>query len=139
MGTASLQIGYIDQPLTWAGWPMARAALTPAIDIADETWLEVETALASDHMQLVVALKGGDPVSYALTRSALTKRGEILEVYACGGSRMREWAVEAMAAIQAAAKVAGMAGVRVLGRPGWERILSKNGFARCSTVLECMS
>lgn len=139
MSTTSLQIGYIRQPLEWEGWQRARAALNPAIELADEAWPEVEAALASDHMQLIVALKGGDPVSYALTRSAMTKRGEILEIYACGGSRMREWASEAMAMIQKAAQSSNMIGVRVFGRSGWERVLSKNGFRRSSTVLECLS
>lgn len=139
MDAPSLQIGYIENPLSWDGWPRARVALTPAIERTDEAWTDVEASLASDDMQLIVALKGGDPVSYALTRSALTKRGEVLEVYACGGSRMNEWAKEAMSAIQAGAKAAGMVGVRVFGRDGWERILRDNGFKRSSIVLECMA
>lgn len=136
MSAIALQIGFIASPLEWAGWPVARAALDPAIQIADEAWPEVETALAADDMQLVVVTKGGDPVSYVLTRSAQTKRGEVLEVYACGGSRMNEWLGDAMTLLQASARDAGFVAVRVIGRLGWERALAGNGFRRAAVMLE---
>lgn len=123
MGSDTLEIGYIENPLHWQGWPNARAMLDEAVRRSDDTWDYVEDELAADRMRLVVIQpKGGDPVAAGVVRSALTPRGEMLEISLAGGSDHRAWADFGLRALYEGAKQSGMAGVRLLGRPGWQKV-----------------
>lgn len=125
MGTASLQIGYIDQPLTSGDWPRLRAMLTPALKPGNLTWADIEPALASDEMQVVAIRKERDPsdlLAVAVIRSALTPEGEALEIVAASGRDYRTWAAWGMSALRDAARSSGMVALQLAGRKGWRRI-----------------
>jgi hypothetical protein len=118
MGTSSLQIGYIDQPLVSADWPRLRSMLTPALKPGRLSWSDIEPEIASDAMQVVAITRGGDPnlLACAVIRSALTPCGEALEIVAAAGRNHREWAAWGMIALRKAARDAGMASLQLGGR-----------------------
>jgi hypothetical protein len=124
MGTSSLQIGYIEQPLVSADWPRLRAMLTPALKPGRLSWSDIEPEIASDAMQVVAITRGGDPnlLACAVIRSALTPFGEALEIVAAAGRNHRDWAAWGMSALRKAARDAGMTSLQLGGRKGWRRV-----------------
>lgn len=124
MGTSSLQIGYITDPLNAVEWPCARDMLAPALKRSGLEWPTVERDLCADVMQLVAIRKGGGPdlLACAVIRSAVTREGEALEIVAAAGRDFRTWAAWGMAALRDAARFPGMIGVQFGGRAGWRRV-----------------
>lgn len=124
MGTPSLQIGYITDPLSAVEWPRARDMLAPAMKRGGLDWPAVERELCADTMQLIAIRKAGDPdlLACAVIRSAVTREGEALEIVAAAGRDFRTWAAWGMAALRDAARLSGMIGVQLGGRRGWRRV-----------------
>ena len=131
-----IEIGKVAAPLHWDHWQTAKAMLTPALDRSDEAWPDVESELSADTMQLAAVVDGQRLLAVVVTRSALTIRGEVLELYLCGGIEMRRWLSPFAEWLKRAARDAGMIGVRIIGRLGWERALKDNGFVVTAIVLE---
>lgn len=124
MGATSLQIGYIEQPLSQPEWPRLRAMITPALKPGNLCWNDIEPELESGAMQIVAIRKECDPdlLACAVIRSALTPQGEALEIVAAAGRNYREWAAWGMSALREAARVSGMHRVQMLGRRGWCKV-----------------
>lgn len=131
-----LVIGRIGNPLSWSRWPEARALLNAALDRSDEEWSEVEAALATEAMQLWIVLDGDVMRAAAVTRSAQTKRGEVIEVYLVGGTGMEDWLAPLNDEIEDDGRLAGFVGMRAWGRRGWRDPLQDLGWKVAAVAYE---
>lgn len=126
--TPSLLIGMIRDPLQWERWTEARAMLHPALMLSDEDWPAVERDLISNAHQLWVVMEGGDLLAAAVTRVAISRGGEVAEVYLVGGSDFTRWLAELNATIEASARAIGCTAMRSYGREGWKKPLAALGW-----------
>jgi hypothetical protein len=125
-------IGMIRDPLSWEHWPTARAYLDPALALSDDEWPQVEADLSSEAKQLWVVMDGLRIIGTAITRMALTKRGEVIEVYLVGGESAPLW-LAALDNMLCENAPPGVVGLRAYGREGWKRPLAAQGW-RVSSV-----
>lgn len=126
--SAEFEIGMVADPLAWADWPAAKAMLHPALMAGDEDWPEVERDLASNAKQLWAVLDKGRLIAAAVTRVALTRLGEVAEVYLVGGRDYRRWIKPLNDTIEASARDIGCVAIRAYGRIGWRDILKMMGW-----------
>lgn len=129
----SLLIGMIHSPVTWERWPEAKALLDPALMRGDEAWPAVEARLQTNEQQLWAVMEGGDLLAAAVTRVALSRDGEVAEIYLVGGHDFTRWIAELDATIEASARNIGCIGMRAYGREGWRKTLGGLGW-RVSAV-----
>lgn len=123
-----LTIGLIHDPLSWAHWPVAKAFLDPALMMGDEDWPEVEAALTANEQQLWAVMDGNTVIAAAVTRIALTRGGEVVEVYLVGGDDYRRWIAALNDTIEVASREIGCVAMRAYGRLGWLKTLTGLGW-----------
>ncbi len=131
-----MQLGQVASPLEWERWPEAKALLDAALRQGDETWASVEAELSAGTMQLVAIVDGPRLIAAGVIRSALTPRGEMLEIVLAAGPDMATWASFGLGALRQGARDAGMTGVRLAGRPGWARIFREAGMKTRYVLME---
>lgn len=119
----NLEIGMVASPISWEHWPLARTLLDPALAQSDESWPETEAELLSGEMQLWAVLERNTPIAVAVTRIAQTKRGEVAEIYLCGGQKHEAWVEPLTSTIAKSASEIGCVAVRCYGRKGWAKSL----------------
>lgn len=127
-----LLIGMIRDPLQWDRWPEARAMLDPALQRSDDAWPEIEAALSFDDMQLWAVLDGQSLLAAAVTRIALTKGKEVIELFLLGGEQHQRWLAALDDTICQNAPPSCVA-IRAFGREGWKKPLGVQGW-RVSAV-----
>lgn len=139
---SELLIGMIAAPLSWSHWLTARRMLLPAAERGGEDWSAIERELSSEAMQLwaVLTTKGGDPSSeptaFAVTRIALTRDGQVAEVFLVGGGDHGAWLERLSAAIEDAARGIGCVAMRAWGRAGWKKPLAALGWSQVAVAYE---
>lgn len=131
-----LLIGMIHAPLSWEHWPAARAFLDPALMRSDEDWPQVERDLTSNANQLWAVMEGGDLLAVAVTRVALSRGGEVAEVYLIGGHDFEMWIGALDAQIEASAREIGCFAMRAYGREGWRKTLAGLGWKARAVAYE---
>lgn len=131
-----LLIGMIRDPLSWEHWPIAKAFLHPALMQGDEDWPEVEAALTSNEQQLWAIMDGSRVIASAVTRIALTRGGEVVEVYLVGGDDHRRWLAALNDTIAVSARDVGCIAMRAYGRVGWLKSLGRLGWKAKTVAYE---
>ena len=118
-------------PADW--WHWVRDLLLPAINRAGEyTEEQVREQLATKDAQLWVAVE--DVIELAVvTRISVRARGSVCEIWLLGGKSPDRW-MHFLDVIEQAARERGCAGMEVVGRAGWERMLPD--YRRTAVVLK---
>ncbi len=118
-------------------WPAVHALLEPAIAFSGDTVSAVIDDLLSGEAQLwVLRSKGGDPIAAAVSELEDTPRGQFVHGRLLGGHGMAEWIDQLILDITAHGKAANAEGIRIEGRPGWERVLRAKGWHRQGVIME---
>ena len=125
---SDLDIGLIPHPLAWDRWPEARALLSPALDLSDETWEAVESQLFEGKADLGAVLKGGDLYAAMVLRTIEGKEGPVTEVFLIAGREYQLWVPRLSSMLAEWSLKSGCVGLRAWGRPGWKRILEREGW-----------
>lgn len=101
-------------------WQKALGYLKPALARGGYTWEECAKLIDSGHAQLWMS-----------DEAALVSRrdGDTLELWLCGG-RVVNASDRFLEVVERAAMESGMRWMRVTGRKGWERHLSRFGWVR---------
>lgn len=131
MALADLDIGIIADPLNWQFWPVARHMLTPALDLSDETWADVEIQLVDGSAHLGIIQRGGDPddlLAAMVLRTIVSKQGPVTEVFLIAGRDYQLWTAQLSEMLAIGAREAGCVALRAYGRRGWEPILKRAGW-----------
>lgn len=131
-----LTIGMIRDPLSWVHWPIAKAFLHHALMQGDEDWPEVEAALSNNEQQLWAVMDGNAVIAAAVTRIALTRGGEVVEVYLVGGDDFRRWIAALNDTIEVSAREIGCVAMRAYGRMGWLKTLGRLGWKAKTLAFE---
>lgn len=138
-----MKIGIIARPLEWVGWPAARNFLEPALLRSDENWSDLLPELEDGQLQLWAVLQTNPQAekpdilyAAAITRIAMTNKGEIAEIYLLGGRDFNLWLPDLSEMIAQSAKEIGCIAVRAYGRTGWRRPLAKLGWQEKTVAYE---
>jgi len=108
-----------------AVWPHLRTLIYAAIKRGDlSSFRSVEASVLAGDALLWLAW---DPGAERITAAAVTELHEtewrkVCVLVACGGAGMRAW-LPLLDGIEAYARTAGCAAVRIMGRKGWMRLL----------------
>lgn len=114
-----MTFGYVPSPAA-GQWQKALGYLKPALARGGYTWEECAKLIDSGHAQLWMS-----------DEAALVSRrdGDTLELWLCGG-RVVNASDRFLEVVERAAMESGMRWMRVTGRKGWERHLSRFGWVR---------
>lgn len=120
-----MQIGSVPDPRNWDRWAEAEALLEPARARGD-----FPSVLDDD--EILFAVMDGDELLAVATAWLSTEK--YVEVKLLGGTDCRRWIAELDKAIGAAAAEAGATRLIGIGRRGWSKILSRQGWDRIGVV-----
>lgn len=121
-------------------WPRCLPLIEKWLPLCDGEWenaAAVYEDVAAKNMQLWLAEAAGKPAVMTLTR-ILNSRGhrtcQIVGAASDGAENRGDW-LPYLVDIERWAKQSGCDRLRLDGRPGWERVMSMNGYKRLFTVL----
>lgn len=115
-------------------WRAIYAILQPAIDREGGVDLEdMVDCLLDGRKQLWVKRENSLPVAAAVTE----RFGDTLHCHFAGGLGAKEWAPDLHASCASVAQGAGIHKLTIEARPGWEKLLSREGWKRKSIIMEC--
>lgn len=115
-------------------WPRVLPVLQPAIDHGRRAAAaEVYRWLLAGDYQLWVCERDGEIEAAATTAISIYPGSKWLTVVHCGGRHMERWLIEGMATIEAWAAANDCAGVEIIGRQEWTRVL---GYDAGGTIAE---
>jgi hypothetical protein len=120
-------------------WPVVLPGLEIAVQRASGR-LSLEN-IANDIMsgkwQLWLYLKGGEYKALAVTEISTCQNGKkILSLIICTGEDKELWEVLVPSTLEQFARVEGCTLFETLARPGWEKILGRQGFKKTHVLLE---
>lgn len=106
-------------------WPLIEPILQRAVDRVETglTVAEIRERAEADTMRLWVIESDGRVCASAATCEIRFKAGNIVHITALAGDDMDEWLGPGLAEFERLAKLNGMIGVRLCGRPGWQRVM----------------
>jgi hypothetical protein len=106
-----------------AVWPHVRALIHAAIKRGDlSSFRPVEASVLAGDALLWLAWDGAQIQAAAVTEQHRTEWRKVCVVVACGGAGVDRW-IALLEGIEAYARAAGCAAVRIMGRKGWIRLL----------------
>jgi hypothetical protein len=111
-----------DLHLVWADlWPLLEPAVKRSPDKPD-----VLARLIAGDAQLHAVYEDGNPVAAIVTTIQISAEKRCL-LWLIGGSRLKEWAADALRVIGDWARGLGCVALWGAGRPGWARIVEQFG------------
>jgi hypothetical protein len=116
-------------------WPAIHAVLAPALAHADTPAPELIDLLLANMAQLWVLRKGGDPIAAAVTELRPSPRGVVVHGMLLAGENMDDWIDDALACVKRHARDVGAIGIEIIGRDGWERLLTRKGWKRSAVTM----
>jgi hypothetical protein len=106
-----------------AVWPHVRALIHAAMKRGDlSSFRPVEAAVLAGDALLWLAWDGTRIQAAAVTELHATEWRKVCVLVACGGAGVNRW-IALLDGIEAYARAAGCAAVRIMGRKGWMRLL----------------
>lgn len=115
-------------------WGAVHRILAPAIEREGNVDLEsLIDCLLDGSKQLWIKREAGRPVAAAVTE----RFGDTLHCHFAGGLGAKEWAPDLYASCRSVAELVGINRLSVEARPGWERLLSREGWKRKAVIMEC--
>jgi hypothetical protein len=126
-------------PATTTGkaWPLVERWVVNALKRgkADQTPTEIKQALECKAMQLWLAWDGQRAHGCCVTELCETANGKTCNLVAVGGVQFKRWQ-PLLDTIKGWARENGCVRLEASGRPGWERMAARDGWARIRTVIE---
>lgn len=118
-------------------WPLVEAWIVKALDKghADETPARVRWQLMHNAMELFLAWDGTQAHGCWIIEFAETARGRCCHLYLVSGRDFKTWR-HLLADIKAYALANGCNRIEAGGRPGWARLVARDGFKRLRVILE---
>lgn len=109
-------------------WPVLWPMLEPALLVgADEKKPDVRALIANGHAQLWAVIENGAPVAAVVTEITLEPEKRC-RLWLVGGTRMKEWALAFIEAIEPWARAWGCKAIwGTQNRKGWTRIVKLMG------------
>lgn len=121
-------------PFLWEEiWPLLRPAVEREGQLGEP---DLRRNLAAGDMVLWVVVKKDEGINAALVTTFINYPLKTLCVIAyCGGKDVEAWVDEYLAIMEPWAIMNGAQEIRLAGRLGWERVLSKRGYCKNNVVL----
>lgn len=120
-------------------WNLAASFLMPAIDMYEDEFTVdyVLEQIQERRYQLWVGHDDGKIVFVGVTELNYFEATDKLScvIILLGGSKLEEWRSQCLAEIESWAIDQGADEITIKGRPGWERAMEEEGFARSYVVL----
>jgi hypothetical protein len=120
-------------------WPVIAPGLQKAVDRAAGrmTMENIANYIIEGKWQLWLYLKGGEYKALAITEITTCPTGmKILNRVVCTGEDKELWEVLIPSTLEQFARVEGCKIFETVARPGWEKILGKQGFKKTHVFLE---
>lgn len=115
----------VDPSLVAGVWPHARHLVKRAMDRTKlGNFADIEREVLGGLQMLWLAWNGTAIEAAAVTRLVDINHERICIIVACGGNNRARW-LPLIAGIEQFARDEGCAAVRIIGRKGWQRILSE--------------
>ena len=120
----------IDPAVVRLFWPHAHDLIARAIMRGGiSRFADVERDVLSGAALLWLAWDGQAIAAAAVTQLAATDLGKVCIIVACAGQQMRRW-LPLIATVEDYARAEGCELVRIFGRKGWVRVLSRYRISR---------
>ncbi len=115
-------------------WPLVKPLLKSAIDKTRlSRWQSIADDILCGKSLLWLCVDKGKILCAGATSLQITDSGLVCVITACGGTDLKRW-VHLLEKVEIYAKAEGCRCVRILGRPGWSRVLT--GYDVKSVVIE---
>ena len=123
--------------LTPKAWPLVEKWVVAALKRgkANQTAQEIRERLASRAMQLWLAWDGQKAHGCCITELENGARGKTCTLVVVDGIQFKRWQ-PLTETIKAWARENGCTRLEASGRPGWERMAAKDGWAKIRTTVE---
>jgi hypothetical protein len=120
-------------------WPVIYPGLKTVVERASGkvSLEELANDIIAGRWQLWLYLNGGEYRALAITELATCKTGKkILRLIVCTGEDRELWEVLIPSTLEQFARIEGCTLFETWARPGWERILGRQGFKKTHVLLE---
>ena len=118
-------------------WEIARPYIKMAVDYQESDYelSDILGSIVDGEYTLWIGTVDGETKYAGVTHIGCSASRQYLWVSWLGGTDMDDWVHGAMAELEEIARGMDLDGIKIEGRPGWERLMKVDGFRKTHTVL----